>query len=216
MLAPRLAAEEVVPDGSDDPDPLGFGELANELAAGAAAAPTGENPGLTGGGGRAAMYARASGAAPDAGGNPELQDRAQWTTNYAAFRGNIVASQDAGGGLIVDWGELADLRQMNEAAEASTRDRSDASRSQVTEIADRIGEVQWEGPFAGVGEASEGRQEVLFDLPPISPPFKLRFFVDAREIDLWSAMRPGTPVKFAGRFDIREPLEIQLNIRRLD
>ncbi len=31
------AVEEVGPDGSDDPDPLGFGELANELAAGAAA-----------------------------------------------------------------------------------------------------------------------------------------------------------------------------------
>ncbi len=86
----------------------------------------------------------------------------------------------AGGGLIIDWGELADLRQMNEAAEASTRERSDTSRSQVTEIADRIGEVQWEGPFAGVGEASEGRQEVLFDLQPISSPLKLRFFVDVR------------------------------------
>jgi hypothetical protein len=209
--------EEVVPEGSDDPDPLGFNELANELAAGAgaAAAPTGENPGLSGGG-RAALYARASGAAPDAGGNPGSPDRAQWTTNYAAFHGNIVASQDAGGGLIVDWGELADLRQMNEAAEANSRDRSDASRSQVTEIADRMGEVQWEGPFAGVGEASDGRQEVLFDLPPISSPLKLRFFVDAREIDLWSAMRPGTPVKFAGRFDIREPLEIQVNVRKLD
>ena len=101
--------EEVVPDGSDDPDPLGFGELANELAAGAATAPTAENPGLTGGG-RAGMYARAAGAAPDAGGNPGSQDRTQWTTNYAAFRGNIATSEGAGGGLIVDWRELTDLR----------------------------------------------------------------------------------------------------------
>jgi hypothetical protein len=105
---------------------------------------------------------------------------------------------------------------MNELAEASTRDRSDPSRSGISEIADRIGEVQWEGPFAGVGEAIDGKREILFDLPPIPPPLKLRFFVDEREIDTWMALRPGTPVRFAGRFDIRQPLEIQVLVRKLD
>jgi hypothetical protein len=202
-----VASEYVVPDGSDDPDPLGFADLANELSA----TPTGENPGLTGGG-RAALYSRASETGSDGG----SIDRTQWQTNYAAFRANLMTSQGAGGALIVDWGELADLRQMNELAEASTRDRADPSRSGVAEIADRIGEVQWQGPFAGVGEASEGRKEILFDLPPISPPLKLRFFVDEREIEPWMALRPGSPVQFTGRFDIRQPLEIQVLVRQLN
>jgi hypothetical protein len=205
--ADAATSEEIVPDGSDEPDPLGFADLANELAA----APTRENPGLTGGG-RAALYARASQAGNDSG----SIDRTQWQMNYAAFRANIMTSQGAGGALIVDWGELADLRQMNELAEASTRDRSDPSRSGITEIVDRIGEVQWEGPFASVGEASEGRREILFDLPPIATPLTLRFFVDEREIEPWMALRPGTPVRFAGRFDIRQPLEIQLIVRKID
>jgi hypothetical protein len=223
-----VSSEAVVPDGSDDPDPLGFADLANELAA----APTGENPGLTGGG-RAAIYGASSEAPPDAvpadGGRAAIYgrasdagsdggsiDRTQWQTNYAAFRANIMTSQGAGDALIVDWGELADLRQMNELAEASIRNRSDPSRSGSSEIADRIGEVQWEAPFTGVGETIEGRKEILFDLPPVSQPLNVRFFVDEREIDPWMALRPGTPVRFAGRFDIRQPLEIQVIVRKLD
>jgi hypothetical protein len=222
------ASEAIVPDGSDDPDPLGFADLAGELAA----APAGENPGLIGAGGaasygasseappdaapaansRAALYARASAAGNDG----SSIDRTQWQTNYAAFRANLMTSQGAGGALIVDWGELADLRQMNELAEASTRDRSDPSRSGVAEIADRLGEVQWDAPFAGIGETIDGRKEILFDLPPLSSPLKARFFVDEREIEPWMALRPGTPVRFAGRFDIRQPLEIQVLVRMLD
>ena len=206
-----VSSEAVVPDGSDEPDPLGFEELAGELAA----AQTAENLAPTGGG-RAAIYRRGGGGIPDAGSEGGSIDRTQWSTSYPAFRANLMASQGAGGALIVDWGELADLRQMNEATEAAARDRADPSRSGITEISDRIGEVQWEGAFAGLGESNEGRREVLFDLPPISPPLKLRFFADEREIGPWEALRPGEQVRFAGRFDIREPLEIQLIIRKVD
>jgi hypothetical protein len=205
------ASEAAVPDGSDDPDPLGFSDLASELAA----APAVENPGLSAGGPPATPSAAGSGPA-GADRDSGSIDQTQWRTNYAAFRANVTTSQGAGGALIVDWGELADLRQMNETAETTLRDRSDPYRSGISEIADRIGEVQWAGAFAGLGELVEGKQEVKFNLPPISPPLKLRFFVYESEASSWSALRPGEQVRFAGRFDIRQPLEIELIIRKLD
>jgi hypothetical protein len=206
--ANAAAADQAeVPDGSDDPDPLGFNELAAELTA----TPASGNSELLGG--RASRYGNALPGTGDADG---AVDRTQWRTSYQAFRANIATYQGADGNVAVEWRELADLQQMHEIAEASLRDRSDPSRAQITEIADRIGEVQWEGPFAGAGEATEGRRELLFDLPPIAPPLKIRFFADEREIGPWTELPPGTPVRFAGRFDIQQPLEIQVLVRKLD
>jgi hypothetical protein len=195
-----------VPDGSDDPDPLGFGELEGELAQAAAA---GVNAEATVGG-RTAIYGRASADAATAG---QPVDRTQWATSYAAFHANFTAASDAQSGQSVDWGELADLRQMNDAAYAALRDRSDPNN---TEISDRIGEVQWEAAFEGLGESKEGRREVRFSLPPLPPPLFLRFVADEREAGAWSALRPGEPVRFAGRFEIKRPGEILVVVRKVD
>jgi hypothetical protein len=203
------AASEVqtdVSDGSNERDPLGFEELASQLTA----MPAGGNPGLLGGPG--SRYGNAS----STDGPEGPIDRSQWRTSYQAFRANIIAQQGADGNLAIEWGELADLRQMNETAEASLRDGSDRNGTNVRQIAERIGEVQWEGQFESLEAPVEGNQEVRFALPPVAAPLKLRFLIDERDADQWSALRTGETVRFAGRLEIAKPGEINVLVRKLD
>jgi hypothetical protein len=199
------AAQAQISDGSNERDPLGFEELAGELAA----MPAGGNPGFLGGPGGGDGNAR-----PIDGGPEGAIDRTQWRTSYQAFRANIIAHQGADGNLAVEWGELADLGQMNEAAQASRRDGGDPYGSNVSTIAERIGDVQWEAAFDGMEPPQEGSQEVRFALPPVAAPLKLRFLIYESEADQWSALRTGEQVRFAGRFEIATPGEIIVRVRK--
>jgi hypothetical protein len=186
--ASAAAAEQSeMSDGSNEPDPLGFEELAGELAA----MKTGGNPGFLGG--PSSPYGS---SLPGTGGREGAVDRTQWRTSYAAFHANITVGDDRGAPR-VDWGELADLRQMNETAYASLRDGGDPYGSNVSEIADRIGDVQWEAPFDGLEAPVEGSQEIRFAVPPLPAPLKLRFLIFEGEADQWSALhpRPATQVR---------------------
>jgi hypothetical protein len=141
-------------------------------------------------------------------------DRSQWASDYAAFHANFTTTLNQRGVPSLDWGELSELRALNEAAAEHERDSSaDPYRQRNSEIADRLGEVRWQAVLTGVQEQERGGPEVQFDLPPLPEPLKIRFFADLNESQAWTEMRPGQPIQFVGRFDIQTPNEIQVHLR---
>jgi hypothetical protein len=195
--------------GANDPDPLGFGELANEppldLSAYGAPAASGETP--------PAGYAGYNAPAAAQPGGPA--DKAKWATDYAAFHANFSTAHTERGVPSVEWGELSDLREMNEAAEAHALDESaDPYRQKTHQIAERMGEVRWQMEFMGLVESPTGGQLVQFRVPEPPTPLQIEFLVDEQDdAQRWAALRPRTPVNVLGRITIMQPNKITVRVR---
>ena len=209
--APAPAAQ-TPPADSSDPDPLGFGEVANEPPP---AASTDERGGI----GPPSFFGPIGGAppaAPAAGADADGRvERSQWKTSYAAFLANFTATPVEQGEPTIDWGELDELRSMHEAVvlnpDQGVRDRYGrpaAARTEQPPI-----EVRWEAPFAGMAKDA-AEPEVQFDLPPLPEPLKLRFVLDVTELpEQWSEMPPNQKVAFTGRLEIKQSHEIIVRVR---
>jgi hypothetical protein len=196
--------------GANDPDPLGFGELVNEPPLEASAGFGAVPPGL--GGASSAGFSGLSAAGEQAAAT--AFDPSQWANTYHAFHANFTAAPNGGGAPSVEWGRLADLRAMNEAAAEHARDSSvDPYRSKISEIANRIGEVRWQGMLLGVEPQESGGLVVRFNYPPLPEPLKIRFIADESEASAFSELQPNRIVQFTGRFDIKTPNEIDVYIR---
>jgi hypothetical protein len=196
--------------GANDPDPLGFGELANEppleasAGYGAVLPPVGETS--------APVYSPSSeGGESNAGtGGPS-----QWAVSYDAFLANFNLMRNERGAPSLDWGQLTDLLAMNvEATKHAQNSSADPDRRAISEIGDRLGEVRWQASVAGVDAQDSGEFEIRFDLAPLPDPLKIRFLATAREARMFSGVQPGEMVQFVGRFDIKTPNEIEVQVRR--
>lgn len=207
--AEPAVSPEAVDTGADDPDPLGFGELANE--------PPLDVPGgfdAPDGGGIAASGFGVPGAVPGSESVGGTLDRTKWASDFMAFHVNFSVSPGSDGTPTIDWGELTDLHALNEAAvEHARNSAADPYRSQLAEISERLGEVRWQAGFLGIEPSATGGSEVRFALPPLPEPLSIRFFVDESEQAVFADLRRGQPVKFVGRFDVRTPNEIRVQIR---
>jgi hypothetical protein len=197
---PGTPAPASPPTDSADPDPLGFGEVANEQPPAATTDPRG-------------VY----GPSPGSGGEADRAgpiDRTQWKTNFAAFLANFIATPVERGEPAIDWGELSELRGMHDKLVADLESGASNQYGQSTaEAAQRIGEVRWQATFLELKPNPEtGEQDVQFDLPPLPEPLKLRFVLtDA--VEKWQALRPNQPVDFIGYFDVKKPHEIIVQVR---
>ena len=107
----QAAAPEADPSASE-PDPLGFAELPPVTPPLSVAPPAG--PGSTP---RRRVPRLQRRAGPGKAGGSA--DRKQWKTNFAAFTANISVGSDPSGEPLVDWGELRELREINDIVVAS-------------------------------------------------------------------------------------------------
>jgi hypothetical protein len=195
--------------GANDPDPLGFSELANEPplaeAPGGFGSPTGLGE-AAGPGEPRSLYDRPTPTGP--------LGRSQWATDYAAFHANFSTAGNEPEGAELDWGELGELRAMNMAAvEHARNSAADPYRQKISEIADRLGEVRWQASLAGVNVPERGEPEIQFDIAPLPEPLKIRFLADFSEQQAWTDLPPGQVVQFVGRFDIQTPNQIDVHVR---
>jgi hypothetical protein len=206
-VAAEAAAAEP-PTGADDPDPLGFGELANEpplaMPAGFGAAPgLGEMPLGDG---------RYNQAIAPAGGPV---DKTKWATDFAAFHANFSSTMDERGVPTIDWGELGELRALNEAAEANAVNASSARyRQNDGGAAERLGEVRWQLEYQAVLDSRAGGQEIQFRVPELPSPLQIQFLADEQDSSpRWADLPPGTAVSVIGRLAILEPFKITVRVR---
>jgi hypothetical protein len=211
------SAPQTSPAESSDPDPLGFGEVANEPPPAAAVDPRtelGRPP--TANSDPRGIYGQPSTSTGEAGGAAPV-DRSQWKTNFAAFLANFTATPAEQGEPTIDWGELAELRGMHDALVAGLERGENNAYGQLTaEHAGRLGEVRWSAPFVELNPTplDTGEREVRFDLPALPEPLKLRFLIDVTEsVDKWNALQPNQTVEVIGRFDVKKAKEIIVYVR---
>ena len=189
----------------NDPDPLGFAEVANQTAA---VSPVqfrdDRNPGFLPPGGDGFPTAGAA-------------DRTQWASSYAAFQANFTVNQSEEGEPTVEWGELSELRELNEEAIQNLADEQrDPYRQRSNEIVQRLDEVRWSAVFTGLQPVRYGGQEVRFRLPPLPAPLKIQFLADPETLPSWTELPPNQPVQFIGKLDIVKPHAIIVRVRRAD
>jgi hypothetical protein len=208
-------APQAPPSESSDPDPLGFGEVADEPPPAATTDPPtelGRPPGAS------SDPRGVLGPSPESAGDAGREgpvDPSQWKTNYAAFVANFTVTPVEQGDALIDWGELNELRSMHDAVVTSpgqgVRDRYGRPRPAQAEQPSI--EVRWEAPFAGV-KVETGEPEVQFDLPPLPEPLKLRFLLDGNEsAEQWSQMPANQKVAFIGRLEVKQQQEIIVRVR---
>ncbi|HVT29170.1 MAG TPA: hypothetical protein VHE81_14235 [Lacipirellulaceae bacterium] len=195
------------PDPSaSEPDPLGFAELtpvAAPVVAGPGAAPLPPSAGSV-----------VPKALPPAG----PVDRTQWRTNIAAFVANISVSTDPTGNPTVNWGELRELREMNDLAMAR---QTPVGRSTTTDSTDaiskRLGEVHWHLILEKVEPAPGGMVNIQFRSPELPKPVELHIALDdGADSRKWATIAPGTSVNVNGRLIINEPNVITAKVKPAD
>jgi hypothetical protein len=199
--------------GASDPDPLGFGEIANETPPVDAADGSVPQSATSRPYGRYSSGPPADPAGGFATGEPGRIDPSQWKTSYPAFQANFTTTPSDGREPTIDWGQLTELKSMHDTFVANQERGINNEYGQATaDASQQLGDVSWEAVFLGMTQSETGEQELQFDLPALPEPLKIRFVpVDSPET--WATMRPGQPLKFFGRLDVNQPQEILVRVR---
>jgi len=209
------AGPEADPSASE-PDPIGFAELP-AVAPPAAAAPQ-AGPG--------AVLPTAPPTGPGAGPAPapaktgSADERKQWRTNLALFAANISVGTDPMGKPSVDWGELKELREINDILVAQQGPmppaRSPEAESPAA-IAERIGDVHWQVVVDKVDDAPGGLVIPSFHPVELAKPVELRIALDdAEDLQKWAKLPPNTTVSVTARLSISEPYKVTAKVKRAD
>lgn len=210
--APPQAAAPEADASASEPDPIGFAELPPVTPTAAAAPPTG--PGSL------------PPASPEGAGAPPVQvptkaggsaDRKQWRTSLASFAANISGGTDPTGKPQVDWGELRELREMNDIAVAQ-RSPEPPARSPEAEspaaISERLGDMHWKVVVDKVDEAPGGVVIPSFHPVDLAKPVELHIALDdAEDLQKWAKLAPGTAVDVSARLSISEPYKVTAKVK---
>jgi len=213
---PEAPAQWATPEAdasSSEPDPIGFAELPPVTPTAAAAPPTGPgtlppaNPEAAGPPAPAPAPAKAGGSA----------DRKQWRTSLASFAANISGGTDPSGKPQVDWGELRELREMNDIAVAQ-RSPEPPARSPEAEspaaISERLGDMHWKLVVDKVDVAPGGLIIPSFHPVDLAKPVELHIALDDTEdVQKWAKLAPGTAVDVSARLSISEPYKVMAKVK---
>jgi hypothetical protein len=209
---PPPAGPEVDPSASE-PDPLGFAELPPVTPATAPAPPAGP-------GSLTPMSPAAGGPAPVPSKAGDAVDRKQWRTNFAAFAANISVAADPTGKPAVDWGELRELREINDIVVAQ-RSPEPPARSPEAEspaaISERLGDMHWRIVVDKIEEAPGGLVIPSFHPVDLPKPVEFRLALDDTEnVRKWTGVRPGAVVDITARLSITEPYKVTAKVKLAD
>lgn len=209
---PQAAAPEIDPSASE-PDPIGFAELPPVTPTAAAGPPAGPGSPLP-------TSPEAGAPAPVPGKAGSSVDRKQWRTNVAAFAANISAGADPTGKPLVDWGELRELREMNDILVAQQGPeppaRSPEAESPVA-ISQRIGDVHWQLVIEKVDQAPGGLVTPTFQPVDVAKPVEFHITLDDTEdLQKWVRIPPGAKVNVTARLWIIEPYKVMAKVKLAD
>lgn len=144
-------------------------------------------------------------------------DRKQWKTNLAVFTANIKAEADPSGKPSVDWGELRELREMNDifVAQQSPEPpvRSPEAESPAG-ISERIGDVHWQIVLDKVEDAPGGLVIPSFHPVDLAKPVEIHFVLDETDdAQKWAKLPPGAAVAVTARLSMTEAYKITAKVK---
>jgi hypothetical protein len=210
--APPQASAPEADASALEPDPIGFAELPPITPTAVGAPPTGPGslpPATPAAAGPAPVQV------PSKAGNSS--DRKQWRTSLAAFASNITAGTDPTGKPLVNWGELRELREMNDIAVAQ-RSPEPPARSPEAEspaaISERLGDMHWQLVVDKVDEAPGGLVVPSFHPVDLAKPVEIHVVLDETEdVQKWSRITPGSTVNVSARLSISEPYKLTAKVK---
>jgi hypothetical protein len=134
-----------------------------------------------------------------------------------AFSAHLKSNTDPNGNEVVNWGEMTELREMNDVAIAKSAPGAapESGAEQTEAISQRLGEMHWQLQLLrvvrGPGPDDFNPQFVHVLVPN---PLQMQFLLDEKEDrQKWAALAPGSTVKVAARLIINEPNKIVAKIR---
>jgi hypothetical protein len=201
---------------ASEPDPLGFAELpavAPSVPAGPQGGPSGAPP-------KAPTTGSDASPAPMPAKTGSAEERKQWRTNLASFASNITVSTDPAGKPFVDWGELKELREINDILVAQQGPmpptRSPEAESPAA-ISERIGDVHWQIVVDKVDDAPGGLVIPSFHPVELAKPVEIRIVLDdAEDLQKWAKLPANTTVGVTARLSLTEPYKITAKVKRAD
>jgi hypothetical protein len=144
-------------------------------------------------------------------------DQKQWKTNLAAFAANIKVGADPNGKPSVDWGELRELREMNDIFVAQQSPEPPARSPEAESpagISERIGDVHWQIVLDKVEDAPGGLVIPSFHPVDLAKPVEIRFVLDETDdAQKWAKLPPGAPVAVTARLSMTEPYKITAKVK---
>ncbi len=155
-------------------------------------------------------------AVPTAGLPAGKVDRTQWRTNFDSFLANLTVRSDPSGTAQVDWGELGELREMNDFAlgRGNTAATPSPEAETPAAIAERLGDIHWQLVVEKVEPTPGGGVDLHFRVPELPKPLEIHIALDDTENrQNWSNVAPGTAVNVITRLTINEPFKITAKVR---
>ncbi len=147
-------------------------------------------------------------------------DPKQWRNNFAAFAANINVGTDPSGKPLVNWGELRELREMNDIVVAQgtpgAPPRSPEAETPAA-ISERLGDLHWQIVVDKVEEAPGGLVIPSFHPVDVTKPVEVHIVLDEGEdTRKWAKLAPGSPISVTTRLTISEPFKITAKVKLAD
>ena len=144
-------------------------------------------------------------------------DRKQWRTNLAAFAANINAGTDPAGKPLVDWGELRELREMNDILVAQQGPEPPARSPEAESpaaISERLGDMHWQIVVDKVEAGPGGLVIPSFHPVDLAKPVEFHIALDETDdLQKWAKLPPGSAVAVTARLSITEPYKITAKVK---
>ena len=127
---------------------------------------------------------------------------------------------DPTGKPLVDWGELRELREMNDIVVAQ-RGPEPPARSPEAEspaaISERLGDMHWQIVVDKVDEAPGGLVVPSFHPVELAKPVEFHIALDDTEdVQKWARIPPGAKVNVSARLSISEPYKVTAKVKLAD
>src|SRR5262249_22255965 len=144
-------------------------------------------------------------------------DPNKWKMDFASFVANIKVTTDPTGKQVVDWGNMKEVREMNDILLAQQSPESPARSPEAESpaaISERLGDLHWQVVVDRVDDAPGGLVVPSFHPVEVPQPVDLKVTLDETDdMQKWAKIPPNSSVKVLARLSMRAPYQILAKVK---